>query len=147
MFVGTVLLIILVISQVQLRVGQMKTRDAQRKADTELVARALDQYFQVFAVFPPAADGQIVICGDILDLPCQWGKGSIRDKEGVTYLKQLPADPFSGQGRRYVYQVSSDRRQYRIYVALEYRRDPDWKTNLTIPCQGELQCNWYVGNH
>ena len=146
-FVLSVLLVILGISQLQLRVGQMKARDAQRKADVELVVRALNNFYQVYESFPPASAGQIVMCGDVLDLACQWGKDALRDTKGVVYLRQLPQDPLFEQGRQYVYEVSPDGQQFRIYIALEYRRDAGLRANLTTSCSQGLQCNWYVGNY
>lgn len=145
-FTVVVLLSVLVISQIQLRVGKMKARDAQRKADAELVSRALNRYHQVNEIYPPASDGQIVLCGDILDLVCVWGQDGLRDEEGVSYLGLLPIDPLSDTGRTYVYEVSPDLKNYRIYVSLEYRQDPAWKANLTTECSSGLQCNWYVGS-
>ena len=132
-FVGVVLLVILVISQIQLKVGQMKTRDAQRKADVELVGRALDKYYADHQVFPPAEDGKILSCGGVVDLVCDWGKDLIRDLKGTVYLNKFPADPLADQGRSYVYEVDKTRQQYRIYVTLEN-------------CQGDVQCKWYIEN-
>lgn len=146
-FVGAVLVAILVVSQIQLKVGQMKTRDAQRKADAELVGRALGSYYAVYKQFPPASDGKILSCGDIVDLVCDWGKDLIRDLKGAVYLNKIPADPLADQGRSYLYVVDDTRQKYRIYVSLEYRRDAAWKSNLTTQCGQELQCNWYVGNY
>lgn len=132
-FVGVVLLMILGISQIQLRVGQMKTRDAQRKADVELVARALDKFYGDHQEFPAASDGKIVTCGDILDLACEWGEGWIRDQKGNVYLNKLPKDPLADTGRTYIYEVDALLQKYRIYVTLEN-------------CRNNVQCNWYVGN-
>jgi len=141
-----VLVAILAISQIQLRIGQIKARDAQRKADVELVGRAIDDYHRDHDKFPLAKDGQIVACGDLADLACTWGGGPLRDAEGVVYLKALPTDPLAAQGRKYVYEVDAKLQHYRIYVALEYRRDVAWKDNLTTSCSNSIQCNWYVGN-
>ncbi|MDO8488075.1 MAG: hypothetical protein Q7S31_02040 [bacterium] len=146
-FVLSVLVVILGISQLQLRVGQMKARDAQRKADVELVGRALWNYYEVYEQFPAARDGQIVMCGDILDLACGWGKDSLKDEEGIVYLRMLPQDPLISKGWQYVYEASPDGKGFRISVALEYRQDPAYKTNLTTSCSVGLQCNWYVGNY
>ncbi len=145
-FVGCVLAAILVVSQIQLRVGQMKTRDAQRKADAEIVGRALDRYYQDHEAYPAASQGLIVACGDLVDVACNWGGDGIRDAEGVVYLKALPTDPLASQGRKYVYTLDSTGKKYRVNVALEYRQDVDWKTNLTTKCGESIQCNWYVGN-
>lgn len=132
-FVGAVLVSILVISQIQLRVGQMKTRDAQRKADVELVGRALNEYYIAHKEFPPSLDGKILSCGDVVDLVCDWGKDAIRDLKGEIYLKKLPTDPLANQGHRYVYETDAKRQKYKIYVTLEN-------------CRGDVQCKWYVQN-
>ena len=59
-FVVAVLLVIVGISGLQLRVSQMKTRDAQRKADVELVGRALSVYLEDHKILPAADSGRIV---------------------------------------------------------------------------------------
>ncbi len=132
-FVGVVLLVILVVSQIQLRVGQMKTRDAQRKADVELVGRALNKFYFDHQELPAAMNGKIVSCGDILDLACEWGEGWIRDQKGNVYLNKLPKDPLADAGRKYIYEVDEKRQKYKIYVTLEN-------------CRGDVQCKWYVQN-
>lgn len=146
LFVGGILLLILLVSRAQLKIGQMKARDAQRKADVELVGRALEKYYHDYEIYPSGNDGQIVACGDLADLPCKWGKDGIHDIEGVVYLKLLPNDPLAHDEQKYIYEVDATQKKYRIYVALEYRRDVDWKQNLTSGCGNGLQCNWYVEN-
>lgn len=145
-FVAAVLLVVWIISAFQIRIGQMKTRDAQRKADTGLVASALRQYLGDHQVLPPAEAGLMVSCGSWAAFPCDWGGGPVADAEGVTYLKKIPKDPLTSQGRTYVYEVDATRQHFRIYAVLEYQRDPDSTSNLTTSCGGDLQCNWYVGN-
>ena len=52
---GFVLLImvgILAISAWQLNLGAIKARDAQRKSDTELIARSLITYYQAQDIYP-----------------------------------------------------------------------------------------------
>jgi len=144
-FVVSVVVVLMGISYFQLLTGQMKARDAQRKADVELVGRALDQYLSDHKVLPLASDGKIVICGGLRNVPCEWGNGQITDIEGVDYLKKIPMDPKSYAGRRYMYERLGENK-YRISVALEYVRDVAWKNNLTTVCGKEIQCNWYVQN-
>src|ERR1700750_1899500 len=113
-FVATVLIAILAISFFQLRVGEMKTRDSQRRSDLDLVTRALEDYYGDHGVFPLAsADGLIIACGDEVDLPCPWGGGPIRDLQGVVYLRQIPQDPFTYKGQHYVYDQSADAQYFK----------------------------------
>lgn len=145
-FLGVVA-VILGISFFQLKTGAMKTRDAQRKADVELVARALVRYRGDYGVVPPASDsGKIASCGREGKEVCEWDSGEIVDADNVTYLKKLPQEPLSSEGRKYMYVPGEDKTDFRIYVALEYKRDPAWKNNLTVQCGQNVECNWYVEN-
>ncbi len=138
-FVMVVLAVILTISGIQLKIGQMKTRDAQRKADVELVGRALAVYLEDHQVLPLAGAGRIVACGYLGGEVCEWGGGPIIDGEGVTYLKKLAVDPFaSTRGWKYVYSVNQERTKYKLCVSLEYKADKQYKK--------DIQCNWYVEN-
>ncbi len=133
-FVAAVLLVLGSVSFLQLRVGQEKTRDAQRHADLELVARSLDAYLGDHKILPPASsDGKIMACGNVGDKPCDWNGGPLVDSEGVVYINKLPIDPFSSKGWKYVYTVSENRLNYKIITQLEY-------------CANHVQCNWYVAN-
>ena len=137
-FVGTVLLIVLGVSVVQVRIGEAKTRDAQRKADVNLVARAMSDYFGDHGVYPAADNGRIVACGFEGGEACEWGGGPVIDADGVVYLKNIPVEPFSDKDRKYVYE--SDGKSFRIYARLEREK----KADLTIECGTHVQCNWYA---
>jgi len=138
-FVLGVLVLILGVSGLQLRVGQMKTRDAQRKADVELVGRALTVYLEDHQILPAAAEGRIAACGYLRSEGCEWGRDAIADGEGVVYLKKLPIDPFDfARGWKYVYSTNKERTKYKICVNLEYKADKQFKN--------DIQCNWYAGN-
>ena len=145
-FFAGVVLVILVISAVQLRTGAMKTRDAQRKADAELVTRALVRYLGDYRILPADDNGAIISCGREGMERCDWGEGEIVDGDKVVYLKKLPVDPKVSEGRRYVYEADDKRQTFKIFVALEYRRDPAYKKGLTQACGSNIQCNWYAGN-
>ncbi len=145
-FAAGVVSLIFVISVVQLKAGAMKTRDAQRKADVELVARALVRYQEDYRILPGSDNGSIVSCGREGIERCEWGEGQIVDQDNVVYLKKLPEDPKAGENRRYVYEVDRDRQSFKIYTALEYRRDSAYKKGLTVTCGVNIQCNWYVEN-
>lgn len=143
---AAVVVIISGISGFQLRIGQMKTRDAQRKADAELVGRALEAIFSDHGILPIEAtgSGQIVACGRQGLDACIWGEGKIVDEDNVVYLEKLPIDPLSDQGRKYIYRVNPERNHYQIFVALENQRDSARKKGLTAECGTGIQCNWYV---
>ncbi len=144
-FVVTVILIVFGLSWFQLKDGERKTRDVQRKADVELVARKLAVFYSDHNYYPPASpSGEIVSCGLGATLPCKWGEDPIVDSEGVSYLSKLPNDPFAGDGRKYIYTAASTPGKVRIYIALERKQDKDIKKDLTVECGNHVQCNWYV---
>lgn len=146
-FVIAVLLVLFGVSFLQLRIGQQKTRDAQRHADLELVGRALNAYLGDHKQLPRAtSDGRIISCGGLGGKPCEWDTGPMFDSEGVSYINKLPIEPFSSKGWQYVYTVSADRQHYTLYTHLEYSRDPQYRSDLTVTCGNLVQCNWYVKN-
>lgn len=145
-FVVIVILITAGISLFQLKDGERKTRDAQRKSDVELVSRKLQAFYGDHKFYPQASDsGEIISCGLSAANICQWGKDSVVDSEYVTYIQKLPVDPLSETGRKYVYTLLGAGK-FRIYVALERPQDKSIKKDLTISCGNALQCNWYVEN-
>ena len=141
-FVAVVLAVILAVSMFQLRVGEMKTRDAQRKADVELVSRALERYFGDYGEYPREHEGKIKFCGDKGLAACEWGEGKMVDVDNVVYLQRVPQDPLASEGWRYVYET--DGGGFKIYVGLEYGRDKDAKSGLTRECGNGVECKWYV---
>ena len=143
--IGTVAGIML-ISSWQLAIGGMKTRDAQRKADTALVARALGRYFSDYAHFPPEENGRIVSCGREGQEICEWGEGPMIDQDNVQYLPKIPRDPWAEKGWTYVYKTDDSGQNFTIYSGLEYRRDKQEKTGLTEKCSERVQCKWFVKN-
>lgn len=146
-FVISVILVLFGISYFQLKIGQMKARDVQRKADVELVGRALDQYLLDNKVLPPSQNGMIVACGNKGLDACPWGGGPIVDSLGVSYLKKIPQDPFTYRGYTYVYEVVDlTHNKYRISISLEYSNDISWRRDLTTRCGNGVQCSWYVQN-
>lgn len=134
------------ISFYQLQIGGMKARDAQRKADVELVARALERYFYDYQVYPSSLDGKIVACGRQGQEACEWGGGPLVDKDDVVYLKNIPADPRTREGWSYKYVPDEEKQNFRIYIGLEYRGDSSYRNNLTETCGNNVQCKWYVEN-
>lgn len=140
LMVGSVFLFILGISAFQLKIGQMKTRDAQRKADVELVARALRAYKDDHKFLPVEAtgSGKINSCGKNGEFACEWGTGKIVDAQNVVYMEKLPVEPFAFKGWSYMYDGQ------KIYVVLENKRDKGIRKGLTTWCGNAVQCNWYV---
>lgn len=143
--VTLVISLIVGVSYFQLRIGEMKTRDAQRKADTELIGRALEAFYLDHQIYPRATeDGKIISCGKDGAEACGWGNRSVMvDEDNVAYLKDIPAEPQSYKGKKYVYIVNESRDEFELYAALEYSRDPNWKANLGKDCGG-TQCSWVV---
>lgn len=132
----------------QLKLGEIKTRDVQRKADLHLVSRAIVDYFKDHKELPKASGkGEIAACGSTANNPCTWGgETEMVDAEGVVYLRNMPVDPQAGAGRKYVYTVDAEKGKYRLYAALENARDVEIRKDLTIECGERVQCNWYAGN-
>lgn len=143
-FVVVVLTAILGVSVFQLKIGEMKTRDAQRKADAELVGRALERYFEDHGRYPTEKDGKIVSCGDKGFDVCEWDGMNLVDEDNVVYLKRIPLDPLTDKGRTYVYEMDGEK--YRVLVGLENKRDSGIRGGLTKWCGDGVECNWYAGN-
>lgn len=137
-FVVVILAVIVVISGVQLRTGEMKSRDVQRKADVEVVGRALSVYLEDHKILPATDSGRIVACGYLGGEVCEWGGGPMIDADGVSYLKKLPGDPWSNKGWKYIYSTNAERTRYKICISLEYKADKEFKN--------DIQCNWYAHN-
>lgn len=144
--VGFTVTVIFGLSFYQVKLGEMKTRDAQRKADAEMVGRGIRQFRDDYGVVPEmaTAEGKIKSCGDEGALVCEWGSGRLTDAEGVTYVNLIPSDPMTFKGRTYVYWTASDRQTFKIYAGLENPADKDIKHDLTVRCGDNVQCNWYV---
>lgn len=147
-FIAGLLVLVGGVSFGQLRLGEVKTRDVQRKADLNLVSKAIVDYLGDHKTFPAATEmGEIVACGANAKDPCLWGgEKEMTDSDGVVYLRNMPVDPQAHAGRRYVYKVDAVKGKYRLYAALENSRDVEIQKNLTTECGERVQCNWYAGN-
>jgi hypothetical protein len=145
-FVILVLLGIFGISFYQLKIGEMKTRDLQRRSDVDLVSRAVRKYRSDNGVFPLEAtgSGKIYACGDKGEGVCEWNGGPLVGPDNTVYLNKLPGDPWDSRGRTYVYETDQKREHFRVYAGLENRRDPVIKPGLTRECGVRVQCNWYA---
>ena len=146
-FVSVVLLCVFGISFYQIKIGEMKTRDLQRRTDLDLLSRALRQYKYDVGVYPLEAtgSGKIYACGDKGEGTCEWNHGPLIGPDNTIYLNKLPGDPKLDFGRTYIYEANEKRNQFRIYAALENQRDKKVvKPGLTKECGMRVQCNWYV---
>ncbi len=141
-----ILVFIFTISFYQVKIGEAKTRDAQRKSDVETIGRALRAYYTKWEVYPPEAtgSGKIAACGNKGDQACDWGSGPMIDEDGVIYLNKIARDPKGDLGYTYVYEPAADRQHFRMYIALEYWNDKAGKSDLTRECGIGVQCKWYV---
>lgn len=146
-FVTLILLGIFGVSFYQIKIGEMKTRDFQRKTDVELIERALRRYKTLEGVYPLEATGtgKIYACGDKGEGVCEWNGGPMKGPDNTVYMNKIPGDPWEDRGRSYVYEVDEKRQTFRLYAALENKRDKVIKPNLTTTCGIRVQCNWYVG--
>ena len=131
--VGVTVAVIFGLAFYQVKLGEMKTRDAQRKADAEMVGRGIRQFRDDYVIVPEmaTAEGKIKSCGSEGAEVCEWGSSSLTDEEGVTYVNLVPRDPLGSKGRSYVYWASPDRKTFRIYAGLENPADKDSKHDLT----------------
>ena len=148
-FIICVVTVILGVSLVQLKIGELKTRDVRRKADIDVVGRAMDYYLREVGHLPKATpEGKIIACGDEGLNVCEWGEENmtIRDVDGLEFLKSVPQDPQTHLGKKYVYEVDESLKKFKLYAALEYVRDPVVVDHLTVGCGTGVQCNWYVHN-
>jgi hypothetical protein len=147
-FVTGVLIFVFGITFFQLKIGEMKTRDMQRRTDAELIGRALVKYKTDYGLFPVEAtgSGKIYACGEYGEGVCEWNGGPMLGPDNSVLLNKIPGDPFEARGRKYVYEANSDRSKFRLYVGLENSRDKIVNKGLTIECGLSVQCNWYVEN-
>ena len=127
--VMAILGIITTLSFGNFRVSQMKSRDAERKADLGQVQRALEMYFNDKNRYPSS-----------LDLT-QDNSGLIDENETV-YMKELPTDPVGNP--EYCYQTNEVGTSYQIYAKLENSQDPDLGGPYT--CSGSSAYNYGVAS-
>ena len=103
-FTVVVLVIVFGVSFTQMRIGQAKTRDAQRKGDIELVSRAINAYLRDNNELPRAtADGKIISCGRKALEECIWGESDIVDPSMSFISNIFLLTPQAYMGKKYVY--------------------------------------------
>jgi len=97
-----------------------KAQDAKRKNDIAQLARAVELYYGDHGAYPCMSNFQIAE-----ETTCVNGQGTTPIPWGNAwqpYIDLLPKDPAGN--KRYVYQVSQDRQEFRIFAALDRRTDP-----------------------
>ncbi len=111
----------------QYRTSQRKASDAQRKADLDNIARAIEMYYNDNGSYPLSTGGLVDVGAGGLD----WGDQLIKSyvTEDIIYMKSLPVDPAGNQS--YCYESTSGV-YFRIFAALENENDLDI---------GEYTCN------
>ena len=135
-----------------LQTSYRKARDAQRKSDIRMIYDGLMKYQNDFSRLPSAIDGMIAAC-DPQEVkentytfgPCVWGEDSLADALDPgypPYVKNLPKDPKSKEGRTYVY--LSDGKHFQVYAALEGEREDEYDSKIVsrnLDCGGVI-CNF-----
>lgn len=101
---------------------QRSSRDSQRKSDLEEISGALTRFNSDNAAFPVSdAAGQIGFnsgdCSSTSPSYIAWGTG-IFNCNGVSYLRQLPADPLGNSYPEYCY-VQTSTNSFELYADLE----------------------------
>lgn len=117
-----------------------RSRDAQRKAGLEQLQKALESFIADNGVYPQASVNKRIY-DDISGADYAWGGSFDYEVRGTTvqYMKQLPKDPDTL--RAYQYYVSTDRKKYVLYAALENSNDPAIVADLGVDC-GSSPCNY-----
>lgn len=141
--VGGIVAVIAGISLINFNLAQVRSRDVSRKNDVRAIMDALYKYHFDYGEYPAAEMGKIVSCGapNYVDA-CAWHIGSFGEPEGTIYLFSVPGDPARG-GREYMYEVNTDRTQFKLYASLENKRDKEIVSGLDKNC-GNVKCNWGI---
>jgi hypothetical protein len=148
LWVAFVLILIVGATSINMSLSRLRSRDMQRKADLNSVARAMQVFHDRFAYFPESVNGNMVSCGDpayrlgryYFD-ECVWGENKT---PLYGYEGRIPTDPKVLEGYKYVY--LSDGTNYKLLASLEDPNDPEIKPdikNLNISC-GVKICNFAV---
>lgn len=136
-----ILICVAVVTLLNLRVALRRSRDAKRRSDLGAISNALHSFFDDYGFFPPSEDGKILVCkGDDFNFSavprtlafdrieffsnlraCTWGEDTLTDlglfEEASTYLENLPEDPRSEDGVKYIY--LSNTKRFQLYSTLE----------------------------
>lgn len=103
------------------RTSQMKARDATRKNDLKQIQTALNLYQSIWQVLPDSnVSYQIVGC-NTPPIACLWGETWSR--EGIIYMKPLPAEPVSSRPSYYYRKTGES--AFILKATLENENDND----------------------
>lgn len=124
--------------------AQRRGRDEKRKNDVATIQHALTLYFQDNGKYPPTAGaGSWQWCARISD-------GTYPDVKNAltgTYIQQIPNDPNYNRDASvdYIYYVTTDRSQYKIYAVIENSKDTDYLATA-LATDGFSWCGSYGDN-
>ncbi|QQS39539.1 hypothetical protein IPM62_02920 [Candidatus Woesebacteria bacterium] len=144
--VTIILALILTASLYNFRISLRRTRDSQRRSDTNSVVSALTYYKDETGRAPlSTADGRIIACEpenhaelaeklinreintyEYLEglVPCTWGNDKIVDLiSGKVYMEVLPMDPKGNEDLSYKY--ISNGRIFQLYSYMEGGKDEE----------------------
>lgn len=122
--------ILTIITVSQFSTARKKARDVSRKSDLNSVSKAVTGYFADYGIFPLDDTSS-------LSINSMWG-GEFSDK-GYVYMKTMPKETQTNWPN-YCYVVSTDRKSYAIFAALENTTDADCKTPGYTHCGGKSYC-------
>ena len=144
-----------------LKAANRRARDFQRKDDIANIANALFEYHEAFGFYPKnSPDGRIVAClpPTAVDYqtaaeavkayrPCDWWFDGLSDPiTGAVYLKQIPGDPYTGDGVYYRYVATRD--NFQVFASLEGGDEPEYDEGIEarqLIC-GTAICNFGKGS-
>lgn len=135
--IGSIFLILIIVTGINIVASLRKGRDANRKNDLGAIERNLALYLEKYKTYPQASsDGKIIGCFDespILDeisgaptnaIPCKW--------------KNISVD----------YLYTFDGKKYKVYIALEGKHEAEYSKiteDMGLHC-GTRICNYGRGN-
>lgn len=140
----SILAVLTAVTIFNLRLSQIKARDAQRKDDLRQIAKALGAYYEDHGAYPRAeeASGKMKACGcGSGTVACDWdrdeGLREFCDEKNVVYMIKVPGDP-AGQPQ-YCYWSGTGGNSFKLYAKLENSRDPEARGPYT--CDGRDDYN------
>lgn len=145
LFVATVVVCLIGATLVNLSASYRKSRDNDRKNSLGDIERRLGDFKKAIGYFPAAsAEGNIIGCDGFTDKDggwhfkeCNWGENKLNSY----VFDPLPHDPYSDQGRRFVY--FSNGESFQLYAALEGTYEDEYNSQIlkrSISC-GDTLCN------
>lgn len=130
--IGSILLVISIISFFNFRVSIRRARDNQRKNDLGTLQSSLERYHNYTGTYPlNSPDGRILSCmGDDTFYnektktwenirPCDWGKDNLydfTDQDNPIFMEPIPIDPKNMEGISFTYLSNGTRFQLLAYL-------------------------------